>query len=1037
MDTETKNFIVYRASAGSGKTYTLVREYLRLALDYKSPRYFKHILAITFTNKAAAELKARVLKTIFILGQGPQHEDFDDGLSRSLSAEIGIDPSELHERAAGVWKAMLHNYHELAISTIDSFVYRLLRVFAVDLKLDGDFEVEIDTAYLMERSVDDLLTQIGIDPTTTRQLTTYMKTKLSEEKSWNIREQLIQDIRGIEKEQAQLLLPELGQISHDQWQQAKKDLEQGITDFENSMQALALGELQRFRHLGLEDNDFKAGYLPNFWQGAIDNACKPTTPALEKRMADDIVEWMKKKPEDHVHAAFETHQEELRQGFFGYKSRLEGEQGQLYELRKILLKQWNSIKVLTSLDYSLEQLKAEEGSVLISDFNRAIFNIVRDNPAPFIFERLGEWYHHFLFDEFQDTSIMQWQNFLPLLDNSLSKGKRSYVVGDSKQAIYRFRNGEVRQFANLPDVFEPLSETLGEYEESLARNYAGKTLGKNWRSAPAVVEFNNQFYKHLNSVNETLNDYYSEDLKQDPARDFQGYVEVTEVQGEKADEQREAMARETLVRIREALEDGFSIDDIAVLVRKTRDLLFIAEAVMEEGYGVITEQSLRLSRHTGVLLIVAFARVLQEPRSESAKAQLLSCLSILRPDKYPHTETFIKAIQFREKRRFINLSPWMGKWQKQAELDSYTMYELAEWVVATFDLFDSGKAFIDTLLNQIVSLGSSSQVDFLEWWDVKGQHMSLDSSGATGGVRLMTIHKSKGLEFPVVIFPQRPNQIKNLDVWLQERKDVSSIETFPLRVGFAKAKKLGGKLEEEHANLMLEETNLVYVATTRAEERLYWLVVGEENPDLLLGMVKTALAQCDSSWSTDGQIIRGQQVAREARTFESIKSQWDFPSHPIRNNPNIRLEKRKENLISEEREFGNRVHELLSIHDDALRELKMNRMANDISPEEISRVKDHVNKVMSSAQIKQWEDLPSLNERDLVDENGKLLRPDRVVLTEEGIDVIDYKTGQREKSHNKQVSTYMDLLQRIENIPVRGFLFYTDTLELVEVDGTE
>ncbi|MGB1988839.1 MAG: UvrD-helicase domain-containing protein, partial [Flavobacteriales bacterium] len=436
----SKNLHIYRSSAGSGKTYSLVRNFIGMALvgDGRTfyPRYFRHILAITFTNKAASEMKERVLSFISDLskgvGQGKDHSFFSH-----IQEDTSLSDEDIKNRSQQILTAILHNYTDLSISTIDKFVFRIVRTFAHDLQMAQAFEVEMDKDLLIQPTVSFLISRIGTNKEVSDALVAFALSKADEGKSYNLENALEQFAKHLFIEKSEKFISSLNDVSISDCLEVKNDLLSEIDAFEQ----LLLNKRKEFlafcKTFNLGPKDFTRGsfynYFNNFRKRSSDKYFPSDT--LQKNVANNkwsanSVDEDKKEiiinHADFLSALFDDVQKHLRVGFKDYI------------FNKLLLNNIFSIAVLNELSKELEQFKEENNVKHISEFNNAIAEIIRKEPTPFIYERLGERYHHFLIDEFQDTSVMQWHNLLPLVHNSLSEGYQNLIVGDAKQSIYRW-----------------------------------------------------------------------------------------------------------------------------------------------------------------------------------------------------------------------------------------------------------------------------------------------------------------------------------------------------------------------------------------------------------------------------------------------------------------------------------------------------------------------------------------------------------------------------------------------------------------------
>ena len=483
------SFTVYRSSAGSGKTFTLVKEYLKLIL--LEPGDFRHILAITFTNKAANEMKDRILKSLEELAKGNLSADrgVTGTLLPMLAAETGMAETEIKLSAGRALEMILHNYADFAIGTIDSFSHKLIRTFAHDFGLPVNFNVELDNDELLSTAVDLLLDRVGDDLELTGLLVNFLETRMDEDKGWNIDTILSGFAKILLDEEGQRNIPTIRHITIENFRKISAGLYATIGQFEKGIRELGQEATASIQRSAIPPNAFYRGdkgigkYFHNLAAGRMDklepNAYVVTTIEEDK--------WFSAKATPEAKACIDAIKPILLDTFEKVRNACDsGMSG--YMLRKLLAKTIYPLAVLNEIGQVLDNFKRQNNLVHISEFNARIAGIVLNEPVPFIYERLGEKYRHLFIDEFQDTSALQWMNYIPLVENALAGGYFNLVVGDGKQAIYRWRGGDVEQFTTLPEV--PGSSgnpVLKQREESLQRHFNGVNLDRNYRSRAEIV----------------------------------------------------------------------------------------------------------------------------------------------------------------------------------------------------------------------------------------------------------------------------------------------------------------------------------------------------------------------------------------------------------------------------------------------------------------------------------------------------------------------------------------------------------------------
>ncbi|RLD50077.1 MAG: hypothetical protein DRJ05_20100, partial [Bacteroidetes bacterium] len=491
------SFSVYKSSAGSGKTYTLVREYLKIIL--LSPRNFRSVLAITFTNKAANEMKQRILSSL---------QDISDFENKSdtiavrfmlpeLIRETGLDEKQIALNAKKSLQLILHNYSDFGVSTIDSFVHKIIKTFAHDMHLPLNFEVDMDTDELITKVVDILISNVGTDKVLTDVLVNFTRYKTEGDKSWHIERDLAEISKEILTDDGQVHIEKLRELTLSDFSEIRKKLESSIRSFEKKIIDLAKKASELINGQGLDAKAFYQGArgIYNYFENLANGKMDKLEPNNYVKKTIDEDKWVSGKASLSDISSIDSIKAELEIVFQQLGLLLEKEYP-VYMVRNEVLKNLYPLALLNEIEKVLEEYKEDNEIVHISEFNKRIAEIVLKEPVPFIYERMGERYKHFMLDEFQDTSVLQWLNLLPLLENSLASDNFNMLVGDGKQAIYRWRGGEVEQFSRLPKIINKDNDPLlNEREQSLERSYKPEFLSSNFRSKAEIVQFNNDFFR--------------------------------------------------------------------------------------------------------------------------------------------------------------------------------------------------------------------------------------------------------------------------------------------------------------------------------------------------------------------------------------------------------------------------------------------------------------------------------------------------------------------------------------------------------------
>jgi ATP-dependent exoDNAse (exonuclease V) beta subunit len=1063
MASETaKNFNVYKSSAGSGKTFTLVKEYLALALNDPNdpPQAYRHILAVTFTNKAAAEMKERIIKALKELAE-EDYSKISDGTRtllailkehKKLNSTEQLTDELIRKRSKRILTAILHNYSDFAIGTIDSFVHKVVRTFAFDLRIPMSFEIEMDDDKLLGRAIDLLIAQIGSDEKLTRALVEFAESKTDDEKSWHIESDLKIFAKNLLNEEGAIYLEKLRSLTVEDFFGIRDSLHKEIKKFEAAVMQEAEKAVKVIKSCGLTNKDFYQGdkgigaYFEKLSKGRMD-AISPNT-YVQATAGED--KWYAGKTSGQAKSDIDAIRNSLLEYFMNIQV-LKDTDYPDYILFSLINKNIYSLAVLNEIERLLHEYKAENNVLHISEFNKMIAKIVLNEPIPFIYERLGERYNNYLIDEFQDTSVLQFQNLLPLIDNSLANGFFTMLVGDGKQAIYRWRGGEVEQFALLPEVFRHNDNPLVlERQDALIRNYDPQLLNKNFRSKREVIEFNNELFRALSQkLNERYQSIYTGLEQQFDPQNTGGYVQVEFLEGDKEKFRGENMTR-TLELIQELRSDGYRLKDIAILVRKNTDGSEIANHLTQNGIAVISSDSLLLSNSPEVNFLHSLLNYLSNTSDVIIQAEILEYLVA---SKFITNITLDHALQKR-----MGLTAIL----RDAKLDfsvtvlsKMALYELCEELIRIFGLNSSPNAYIQFFLDEVLNYSikkNNNLEDFIGHWEEKRDKASLIVPQGMDAVSIMTIHRSKGLEFPAVILPFSNSEVsrgkKNLWVDVENEK----IPALPAAIVPTNKQLLetpyAGLYQEEEGKSLLDNMNVLYVGFTRAESRMYVLSGQPGRNPSSFASSSDMLAyhfQMKGEWK-DGQTLyssgektkyiphKAQQVTESFELSSFNSSRWREIIEMRAAAPSIW----NTNAAEVKKDYGVMVHTALSRVKEAADIVPaLEAMCGEglITLEELASLQDMIADLLSHEELKEYfaPGLNIKNEAEIVSKNGDAFRPDRVILDGNTAVIIDYKTGKAYDKHKVQIKEYSDLLSEMGYEVKKRLLVYTDRLQEVVV----
>ncbi|KAB1066595.1 AAA family ATPase [Tamlana haliotis] len=1032
----TAPFIIYNASAGSGKTYTLVKEYLKILFKSNYKEQFKRILAITFTNKAVAEMKERIIETLKRFAD-PSILSANDPMFLSICEELQIEPDALQKKSDALLNNIIHNYAAFDISTIDGFTHKLIRTFAHDLKLPLNFEVELDQDALLFEAVDSLITKAGTDAELTKILVDFALEKADDDKSWDVSFDFNKIAKLLTNENDIPFIEKLKDISLDDFKNLKTQLKKEIKTTETTITDSAKAFLSLIENAGIEFSDFSGGYLPKYFQKLADEDYNVAYGAKWQEDLESKTLYPKRVSKDTA-LAIETIQPQIASLFSGTKKCI-------FQLKflKAFYRNITPLSVLNAINNELTALKEAQNKMLISEFNAIISTEIKEQPTPFIYERIGEKFKHYFIDEFQDTSVMQWENLIPLLGNSLSaQGGSTMLVGDAKQAIYRWRGGKAEQFIGLFNSENPF------HIEKQVEN-----LPANFRSYKQVVNFNNGLFQFIAHQVFNHDDYEAlyDSASQDITKTKEGYVELDFLDIEKDDDRDELFPEATLEKINKCLDNGFQLKEICVLVRKKKEGVAVANYLSQHNIPIISSETLLINNAPEVGFINNLLALLMQPKNYEIKIKVLDFLTEHFQIENKHNY-FIKHINLPLEdlfQSFENFNIYVSK----TALLQLPLYDLAETLVRTFNLVKNSNAYVQFFLDLIHDFSQKKGSDisgFLEYFEKKKDNLSIISPKGQNAVQIMTIHKSKGLEFPVVIFPYADlDMYREVEPreWFQidaEKYNGLSHTLLNYNKDFEHFGDEGLSIFNRHQSEQeLDNINLLYVALTRAVEQLYVISTkdisakGEANSKKYSGLLITYLQHL-GLWQ-DAQLLYSfgnQQKTSEASSeIKDTEFQQEFISTP-KEDHNIKVVTKSGYLWDTHQqdaiEKGNLIHDIMAqLHtkDDVNKVISDYLKSAIINNEQANLLKEIVLRIVNHPDLEHYySDKHTIyNERDIITKTGMVYRPDRVVINNRNEAVIiDYKTGLEDKKHAQQLQVYQDVLEDMNYKVKKKILIYTN-----------
>ena len=1034
-------FQIYKSSAGSGKTHQLTLEYLKLALREKSA--FKQILGVTFTNKATSEMKSRIVKVLETLSLGKDH-----AMKTDLMAALQLSTSDLKKRAEEVLSNILHQYGRFSIVTIDSFFYQVIRSFAQEMSLQGSFNVDLNQAQVIKKVVDQLLLDIGNpeQKELKKWLIEFAESKVEEGNRWDFRADIEklggQILTDNFKRHAEVIL----KLSDDPkyFPQVKKALYNSSNAYRVKCHKLAdLG----IKHLdeigGLSYIKGKRGGPAGLFYKIVNQEFEVSAP--RKAAMGNLEAWLTKEHqksgdlisflEEKLWPVYDELVQYMVSNELVYFSTLEA--------RRYLY----TFGILSKINKELVKFREENDMVLIADLPDFLNKIINDSDTPYIYEKVGERYAHYLIDEFQDTSGFQWENFKPLVKNGTDQGYFSMVVGDIKQSIYRWRGGNWRLLK------DHVKEDIG-VEASQDHQ-----LDANWRSGKNIVEFNNKLFSTMPVV---ARRYFSDLLPTHEAfienalnaydgvaqkvilTDDESYINFTYLEADDENTWSKVALKKTIEVVEKLQHKGYQLRDIAILVRTKKEGKVIADGFLEYhsseeaikglNYDVVSSEALYLSSSEVVNLIISLMRWVHQNQDKMALWEWFTSYWAIKNEK-PKQEAFERVDQWQTYMPAEFLS-------QLSHFKTLSLYELIESFIELLALNDLPEqyTYLQGLQDAVLDFTKNTRGDlpsFLIWWEEEGQSRAIKITDENDAIKVLTIHKAKGLEYPVVILPflNWPFEKKGKEeiIWVDggPLNDIVQMPIIPIKHSKNLLKTYWSDVyAAEHINGFIDNMNVLYVALTRPTHALYVFAEQKVKHDLkdMGSFVKNILMTLSDGDEnpqtfTFGALPDGIKKAKTQIEF----SLTEYPSSSWREK--ALLQTRGGSMIKDvsldAQQRGIDIHDALSQLHQVGDELRIDNLELRGLLELIIYHKDVVGFFEQTDEV--------ILEHPMLLPGGEVRRIDRLVKKGGYWHVIDFKTGHPRAKDQNQVKEYIQILSRMGFEGLKGYLIYLDPISLLRI----
>ena len=1013
-------FQIYSAAAGSGKTYTLAKTYLGLLLRSSDTRIFQHILALTFTNKAAAEMKERVLSSLHYFAYAKEGVSASkESMLKELSDSLGLSRTSIQKRSETLLKEILHNYAGFELTTIDAFTHKLIRSFALDLALNPGFEVTLEPMNYLREAIEELIDELQDNPQLEELLRSMTLSLIDQEKSFDIARSLLDFSRELLNEASRLRFEE-NAITLESVLALQKTLKEKCQQKEKEVERRALVLLDELKAAGGREV-FKVNILDHLSamaEGRLDEP-KLTGETVLKQLNEAA--YYKKGKE--LSAALQENIEKTYPSLVGAlheRSRIQSISEQIgsYALMGRIFKLYQSV------------LKRKE-VLPIAEFNALISAAISDQPAPYIYERIGSKYQYFFIDEFQDTSVFQWNNLKPLLASTIASSESideglAFIVGDAKQSIYRWRGGDVEQFIRL------YSQGANDFSKSAA----AANLDTNYRSASTLINFNNQLFSLGAQV---LTDSSYQDLYRNTSRQRiphhrsqeEGFVGVRLIdRGEKSkvDLQLKALRED----INRCIAAGFALRDMAVLVSKNAEASTVANDLMDKGFEVISSEALDLKLNERIKVVIALMRYTLEPSNALYAFEVVDGIERHHPERFERVK---KALSDQGKRHIYSFERYLSAHEiALEELIKKNPYVLVKTAIDNLPfstvkgpVVQAGQtdaAFCNYLLELVYERQQQRGEgihEFLNYYDSQ-EALFLPLPENTEAIRITTVHKSKGLEFEVVFHPfavERSRSLNTEKEWL-EVSDLLPIRHMLLPLSSKTVKGHATSevhYEKERTRTELDHLNQFYVACTRAKQALF--IYTETPSSSKEGIHYPALlTNCLANHYTD--LFNGQVAdigrLRAQGLSEQFETEYQIP-FVTANEPLTFELSYPEPVLQEAQLLGTLFHEFMS-HINSIESIEdaIDALKEKANEEQLKQCEIWANEILRHPELNTYynKEVWAKNEAKLLDPSGSIAIPDRLVKIENDYTLIEYKTGLPSPKHLEQVNQYSALINRLD-----------------------
>ncbi len=1056
---------LYSASAGSGKTYKLTGIYLTSL--FKSRYSYRKILAVTFTHKATAEMKSRILDNLHKLAVGEKSEYLHDLVADTNKPEVWI-----RNEAKEILNSILHDFSRFSVSTIDSFFQKILRAFAREVGLHAGFNIELDHSSILSAAIDEMISSASSDTQLKNWLTSYAMSNIDDEKSWNLKTGITKLGQELFNEKFKILsIGERTNLENKDFLLKYIEKIKSISfSFEKQLVVYGKKCEEICSILELSDDMFyrKGQGVPRFIRLMASGVV--TAPnSYVREVMNDPPRWSTGLVVPQLQTAIDSGLEDTLKEAINYFD----ENIVSYNSAEAILENIYALGILSDVLHNVHVITNSENSFLLSDAGEVLNLITNGEQSPFIYEKVGNSFENFMIDEFQDTSIIQWNNFRPLIENSMAEGFDNLVVGDIKQSIYRWRNSD----------WEILGSVLNKMVDN--KRILSKPLTTNWRSRSNIIKFNNSLFSVIpGQIDQTFSEdslpvsfkkLYSEAVQTDPGKKNGGYVHLEFIENDKEAKWQEAVLQKLPGVIESFQDKGFKASDFGIIVRDGKEGSMVLKTLIDYGnncspdkkstynFNVVSNDSLLLSKSPVINFIIAAISVVNDPKDMISRAVMLRFFLLSKGDEKAEKASLINNELIKVSGRYFP----EGYEDFLERVKQMPLFEASESIIKFFSLgeYSWNVAYLNTFQDYVVSFTENKNADlqsFLDWWEETGMRKSVVLPGNQKAMRILTIHKSKGLEFKVVILPFLAWNLDHIPskspiLWAHPGlSPFNELGILPVKYGKDLSDTIfADNYREEKYSVYLDNINLLYVALTRAKDAIYGFSV--ENPkskNSIAGVLKSALTMNLSAsdpsllslngfYSDQDRVFEFGEMPENRKDVTGSINLISSKYSVSREMESLKLKLHGENYFSSEAaevrkkiNYGKLMHEVFEgIETPADISLAVRKLVLEgkLPDEESADIEKRINFLINTPQVSEWFMAGNevMKEAGILLPAGNLRRPDRVIFKNGKTTIIDFKFGNENPHYIEQVEQYRHLLLDMGYESIEGYIWYVDKNKIV------